>query len=216
VNWYLLKLQQKFKKARAMKYLKSIEQNRTERTDQLAFSGDSINVSKAQPNDLQEIYQIACSVGQNKKVATKGFLMDDYSSDPKFYQAKLLSDIFELKYFYVARSKTQDKIMGFLMLNTREEWLSNNTGWIEEVYWNPRFDMSKTDNFVFVDKTAIYAPYTGRGIGSVLFSNMIADSKKRGVNGIFAETIVGPEPNLASLAFKVKQKYIVAGMRYEV
>ncbi|MCD5410159.1 MAG: GNAT family N-acetyltransferase [Clostridiales bacterium] len=199
-----------------MKYLEKVEQSSMEKTDQLAFSRDSIKVSKAQPNDLQEIYQIACSVGQNKKVPTKGFLMDDYSSDPKFYQAKLLRNIFELKCFYVARSKTQDKILGFLMLNTREEWLSNNPGWIEEVYWNPRFDMSKTDNFVFVDKTAIYAPYIGRGIGSVLFLNMIEESKKRGVNGVFAETIVGPEPNLASLAFKAKQKYVVAGMRYEL
>ncbi|MGV8146672.1 MAG: GNAT family N-acetyltransferase [Alkaliphilus sp.] len=195
-----------------MEYLNTIEQSIMEKQ---IFSKESINVSGAQPGDVQEIYHIACSVGQNKKVASKGFLMDDYASDPKFYQSKILQNIFELRYFYVARSKTYNKIVGFLMANTREEWLGNNVGWIEEVYWSPKFDTDKTDNFVFVDKTAVYAPFTGRGIGSILFSTMIDDAKKAAINNVFAETIIGPEPNFASLAFRIKQNYKIAGMRYE-
>ncbi|MCD5414104.1 MAG: GNAT family N-acetyltransferase [Clostridiales bacterium] len=181
----------------------------------LILSQDNIAVSKAQPVDVREIYHVACSVGQSKKVATKGFLMDDYKSDPKFYQAKLLQDILELKYFYVARFKPNNKIIGFFIINTKEEWLKNNEGWMEEVYWSPKFDVSKTDDFIFVDKTAVYAPFTARGIGSVLFSVVIADAKKEGVSYLLSETIIGPEPNFASLSFGIKQNYKVVGMRYE-
>ena len=101
------------------------------------------------------------------------------------------------------------------MANTKEEWLKNNEGWIDEVYWSPRFDLGNTDNFVFVDKTAVYAPFTGRGIGSILFSTLLDDAKKEGVSDVLAETIIGPEPNFASLSFGIKQNYKVVGMRYE-
>lgn len=181
--------------------------------NELVSRKDGIKVRKASPKDLHSIYSIACSVGNNKKEATQGFLIDDYSSNPKHYQAQLLEKIFELDHFYVAEN--YNKVVGFLIAYTKEQWLKYNEGWTEEVYWKPDFDINKTDDFILVDKTAILSHLTGKGIGSELYKKLIPDIKAKGIHDIFAETIISPTPNFASLSFRIKQNYTLAGMRYE-
>lgn len=173
-----------------------------------------LKARKAVPKDVQEIYRIACSVGKHNKDSNQGFLVDDYSSNPKYYQKMLLEKILELDHFYVAES-FNNRIVGFLMAYTKEQWLKYNPQWLEDVYWHPGFDKSKTENFIVVDKTAIYAPFTGHGIGSHLYKKLIADILPKGIHNIFAETIISPVPNFASLSFRKKQKYTLAGIRYE-
>jgi len=41
------------------------------------------------------------------------------------------------------------------------------------------------------------------------------DAKARGITNMFSETIIAPKPNLAAIAFAIKQKYLLAGVRYE-
>lgn len=173
-----------------------------------------LKVRKAMPKDVQDIYYIACSVGTNKKDSNQGFLVDDYSSDSKYYQKMLLEKILELDHFYVAES-FNNKVVGFLMAYTKEQWLKYNPDWLQEVHWHPSFDKTKTENFIVIDKTAIYAPLTGHGIGSQLYKRLIADILPKGIHNIFAETIISPIPNFASLSFRKKQAYTLAGVRYE-
>ena len=174
---------------------------------------DLVKSRKATPKDLSDIYKVACSVGSNSKESSAGFLMDDYKSRPKYYQKFFLERIFELDYFYVAESNIG--IVGFLMAYTKEQWLKYNPTWIEDIMWRPDFSMEKTSDFVIVDKTAIMANLTGKGIGSTLYKALLKDLKKKNIKHIFAETLVDPVPNFASLAFRQKQKYTLAGTRYE-
>jgi len=171
-----------------------------------------ITVRKAKESDAELVYNIASSVGSRKKDSYEGFLMDNYVSNPTKYKKFFKDRIKELTYFYVAESKEP---LGFLMAYTKEEWLKYNPTWIEDIYWSPEFDMKKTNNFIVIDKTAILAGNTGRGVGSTLYKYLIADLKKAGINNIFAETLISPTPNFASLAFRKKQRYTLAGMRYE-
>ncbi|RKD27204.1 Acetyltransferase (GNAT) family protein [Caminicella sporogenes DSM 14501] len=172
-----------------------------------------IKVRKASISDVEAIYEIACSVGSKTKNSYEGFLMDNYVSRPKKYKTFFKDRINELEHFYIAESNNNP--LGFLMAYTKEKWLKYNPTWIEDIYWSPIFDMNKTDNFVVIDKTAILHGYTGKGIGSILYKSLIKDLKKTGIKNIFAETIINPTPNFASLAFRKKQKYILAGVRYE-
>ncbi|MDD4834746.1 MAG: GNAT family N-acetyltransferase [Lutispora sp.] len=171
-----------------------------------------LRVRKANKNDLNEIYGIACSVGSSEKISEQGFLVDDYRSNPKLYKKKLLKGIHKLNHFYVAE---YDKIYGFMMAYTKEEWLLDNPNWISDVYWRPDFDKNKLENFAVVDKTAVKADLTGQGIGSLIYTRLLSDLKSQGIDNIFAETIISPQPNFASLQFRKKQKYNLAGMRYE-
>ncbi|SET75570.1 Acetyltransferase (GNAT) family protein [Natronincola peptidivorans] len=172
-----------------------------------------LKVRKAQPKDVQGIYNVAYTVGKSKKDSTQGFLMDDYSSDPKYFQKKILENILKLEHFYIAET-INNKVVGFLMAYTKDLWLEHDPNWIKEVNWHPSFDMKRLDNFVVIDKTAIYAPLTGRGIGSRLYKSLISDILSKGIHNIFAETIINPVPNFASLSFREKQNYILAGTRY--
>ncbi len=176
------------------------------------FSG-KVDVRKAIPKDCLEVYQIAATVGKNKKVAEHGFLVDDYTSNPKHFQSKLLQNIFELDYFYVA--EIGGRMVGFLIAYTRDQWLKYNPSWLEDIHWHPQFDTEKTDDFIVVDKTAIHSSLTGKGIGSKLYVSLIHDIKINGIHNIFAETIINPVPNFASLSFRKKQDYSLAGVRYE-
>lgn len=173
----------------------------------------SIKVRRALPRDLQDIYKIACSVGNSKKESTQGFLVDDYSSNPKHYQAKFLQNIFELDHFYVAES--YNKVVGFLIAYTKDQWLKDNEDWFNDIYWKPDFDMNNANDFILIDKTAILSHLTGQGIGSELYKLLITDIKPKGITDIFAETIISPTPNFASLSFRKKQIYTLAGVRYE-
>jgi predicted GNAT family acetyltransferase len=171
-----------------------------------------LRVRKAKASDVHQVYNIASSVGSSTKIPEQGFLIDDYGSNPKFYKKKLLDAITDLNHFYVAE---YERIYGFMMAYTKEEWLKVNPNWIEDVYWSPDFDKSKLNNFIVVDKTAVQAGLTGQGIGSIIYKHLLNDLRAEGVENIFAETIISPLPNFASLQFRKKQKYVLAGMRYE-
>lgn len=171
-----------------------------------------ITVRKAEPGDVKDIYKIAASVGQRNKVSEQGFLIDDYKSNPLGYMKMFLSRIRELDYFYVA---CLHKPVAFLMAYTKDQWLRYNPKWIENIYWKPDFDIRKTDSFILIDKTAVYSGMTGMGIGSRLYKRLIKDMTLNGISNIFAETVIDPVPNFASLQFRRKQKYRLAGMRYE-
>lgn len=174
---------------------------------------DSIRVRKATPEDVKEIHRIAATVGHKNKDSNLGFLIDDYSSDPSKYKKMFLTRIFELEYFYVAYASP--KPVAFLMAYTKAEWLKYNPGWLDEIYWHPGFNKKYTKKFVLVDKTAVCSGLTGMGIGSKLYERLIADIAAKGIKNIFAETIISPVPNFASLQFRKKQRYQLAGVRYE-
>ncbi len=176
------------------------------------FLKKHIRVRKATLEDVDQVYEVACSVGRSEKVAEQGFLVDDYLSNPRYYKTKLKRRIKRLSHFYVAEF---DKIYGFLMAYSKDEWLAENPEWIEDIYWRPDFNKSKLDDFVLVDKTAIMSQLTGMGIGSTLYERLKSDLRKEGIKDIFAETIISPEPNFASLQFRKKQQYTLSGTRYE-
>jgi len=172
-----------------------------------------ISIRKAKSKDVDSIFRVACSVGTKTKESYSGFLRDDYLSKPKYYQKFFLEKVLELTYFYVAESPSG--ILGFLMAYSKDQWLKYNPEWIEDTIWNPDFNIEKTDNFIVIDKTAIMADLTARGIGSSLYRGLITDLKERGIDNIFAETLISPTPNFASLAFRQKQNYSLSGIRYE-
>ncbi|KAB3525677.1 GNAT family N-acetyltransferase [Alkaliphilus serpentinus] len=174
---------------------------------------EKVKVRRATPKDLHDIYQIACSVGKSRKDSKQGFLVDDYSSNPKFYQKYILEKIFELNHFYVA--EYYGKLLGFLMAYTKDQWLKYNENWLEDIYWHPEFNLTKINSFVLVDKTAILSHLTGQGIGSKLYQYLTNNLYEDGIMNILAETVISPQPNLASLAFRDKQKYKLVGIRYE-
>jgi predicted GNAT superfamily acetyltransferase len=174
---------------------------------------DQIFVRKATMGDLEQIYKVACSVGKNRKDSYHGFLIDDYASDPEYYKALFRQAISLLDHFYVAEKGKE--VLGFLMAYTKRQWLAKNPNWLDEIVWHPLFDRKKTENFILVDKTAIRADLTSQGIGSRLYMRLVRDARSRGVLDIFGETVVDPIPNFASLAFRRKQHYTLAGVHYE-
>lgn len=173
---------------------------------------EKLIVRKAVVDDIDGIMDVACSVGNGKKNHEDGFLMDDYILHYNHFKRKFTQLIMRLKHFYVIESR---KILGFLIAYEKEEWLEENQGWIESIVWHPQFDMGHTDKFVLIDKTAISLGLTGRGLGSRLYTTLIHNLKGSGISDIFAETIISPKPNFASLNFRIKQQYSLAGVRYE-
>lgn len=177
-----------------------------------------IKVRPVNEQDIPEIYQIATSVGKGAKDSNQGFLVDDYGSDKDYYMNKFLTLSQRLEHFYVAEnvaSPGKSRVVGFLIAYTRDQWLMDNPDWVDEVKWHPNFDMDRLNSFVVVDKTAIRAHLTGHGIGSELYKRLIADIRPKGITTMMAETIISPIPNFASLAFRKKQNYFLAGVRYE-
>jgi len=173
----------------------------------------TIKVRKARAEDIDGIFKIAASVGKGKKESTDGFLMDNYNADPKQYKKEFKEKAEKLKFFYVAEMRNE--LVGFLMGYTRKEWLADNPNWIEDINWSPGFNLNKTECFIMTDKIAITAKYKGCGIGSKIYNQYMKDLKIAGIKHIFSETIIDPVPNLASLAFRKKQAFKMAGMRYE-
>jgi len=174
---------------------------------------EPITVHKAKVDDVEQIYRVACSVGTALKDPYKGFLIDDYLSDPDYYKEMFAKAAQELNHFYVA--KKNDVVVGFLMAYPKERLLEVDPLWLEEIVWDPDFDHeSRTKNFALVGKTAIHANLTGKGIGSSLYTRLIRDLKAKGIEDLFGETVISPTPNFASLAFRIKQKYSLAGIRY--
>ena len=173
---------------------------------------EDIIVRRAEKRDISGIMNVACSQGRINKDYRAGFLMDDYVSDYDYFNERFLALIDKLHYFYVIENGT---VLGFLIAYDKEEWLIRNQNWFDDIVWNPEFDRKLTDSFILVDKTAILSGITGKGLGSRLYDALIKDMKSDGINNMFAETIISPFPNFASLEFRVKQKYKLAGIRYE-
>lgn len=172
-----------------------------------------VSVRKATPRDLEAVLDIASSVGTDRKDSDQGFLVDDYLNDRGAVRKKMRNAINGLPYFYIAEIGHEP--VGFLMAYRKDEWLSENPEWIEAVQWHPGFQKNLLKNFAVIDKTAIRADLTGCGIGSELYVRLIQDLKDNGIRTMLAETVIDPVPNFASLNFRKKQKYQLAGMRYE-
>jgi ribosomal protein S18 acetylase RimI-like enzyme len=171
-----------------------------------------IRVKKADKSDIQGIFRVAASVGNSEKDSYSGFLMDDYQSDPDCFMKLFERMVDKLDYFYVAKER---ETLGFLMAYTKDQWLEEHPDWIDTIHWSPEFDLRKIGSFAFIDKIAIMKGCGGKGIGSALYIPFIANLKADGIEGIFSETIIYPTPNFASLAFRKKQKHMLAGIRYE-
>lgn len=174
---------------------------------------DSIVVRTATEEDLASIYEIACSVGYEEKDANQGFLMDDYTEKPRYYQTFFKKKISSLEHFYVAEEN--GSVIGFIMAYKKENWLKENPNWISDIAWSPEFDIDKIDDFIVVDKIAVMADNTSQGIGSIMHNYLLECLNNKGIRDIFQEVIVSPTPNFASLAFKHKQDFSLAGVRYE-
>lgn len=168
---------------------------------------------KATYHDLDGIMSVLKSVGSGNKDPNRGFLMNDYTQNETFFREKYAHYLRNLSYNYVYEEC--ERVTGFLMAFTKQEWLNENPSWIREIYWHPKFDQNRLNNFVLVNQTAMYHDQTGKGVGSLLYQALINDLKINSVFHIFAETIIAPVPNMASLNFRHKQKYELVGVRYE-
>lgn len=173
---------------------------------------EELIVRRAEKGDIEGIMEVAVSVGNASKVHSEGFLMDDYEKDYDFFKNKFLKLMEEIENFYVIEG---DRILGFLIAYYRDEWLKYTPGWIDDIIWSPDFDRKRVENFILVDKTAIHKGLTGKGLGSELYKALIKNIKEKGIRDMFAETLISPVPNFASLNFRIKQKYKLAGIRYE-
>lgn len=174
---------------------------------------DNVNIRRAHEGDEEGVYKIACTVTEGERDSYQGFLIDDYHKYPDYYIDLFKDRIRNLRYFYVA--ELGGRIIGFSLAYKKEMWIRYNPTWIEDIHWHPSFDRSLLDDFILIDKTAIDAEYTGEGIGSKIYRRIIEDMRENDIHYIFSETVVNPLPNFASLAFRQKQNYVMAGFRYE-
>lgn len=170
-------------------------------------------IRKATGSDIEGIYDVLKSVGNTDKIASRGFLISNYTKDEKQYREKYARDLQSLRYMYVYCEET--RIKGLLFAYTGEEWLQENPKWEAEIFWHPSFDKKRLRKFILVNQTAMYPELTGKGIGSGLYDALLVDITREGIYDIFAETVIAPVPNFASLNFRLKQKYNIAGLRYE-
>ncbi|MGB9867798.1 MAG: GNAT family N-acetyltransferase [Bacillota bacterium] len=177
------------------------------------FKLSHLKVRKALPEDLEGVVRVAASVGNNQKDPETGFLMGNYAVNKQAFLQHLKHRFKWIDYFYVAEA--MGEVIGFLQAFSRERWLEENPFWLSEVYWKPGFGHLSKCDFVLIEKTAVLAPMTGMGIGSKLYEALFADMRARGVCDVMAETVVSPVPNLASLRFRIKQNYMLVGIRYE-
>ncbi|SNS56993.1 hypothetical protein SAMN05446037_101344 [Anaerovirgula multivorans] len=174
---------------------------------------EDLEVSRATIEDIEGILAVASSVGTNSKDHRKGFLMDNYLKDKEKYVEKFKKDIKNSKLFYVI--KRGEKVLGFLLAYTREQWLDMEPNWIFSTMWKGDFDKKSLKNFVILEKIAVRSNLTGLGIGSKLYKRFKEDSRAMGIRDMFSETIISPKPNFASMEFALKQQYNLAGIRYE-
>lgn len=170
-------------------------------------------IRKANIRDLSSILEILKSVGHSEKNPLQGFLMHDYTKDEEKHRKKYVQDLATLRFAYVYENAS--KVAAFLIAYTIKEWLRETPQWPEDIYWKPGFNKDLINNSIIINQTAMYPSLTGQGIGSRLYSALILDLKNAGIANIFAETIIAPFPNLASLNFRIKQKYEQVGVRYE-
>ncbi|MDX9872073.1 MAG: GNAT family N-acetyltransferase [Clostridia bacterium] len=170
-------------------------------------------IRKASRQDLDGIVSILKSIGHAVKDPAQGFLMADYTKDEALYRQKYAQDLSLSPYAYVYDNN--DKIEAFLLAYPLEYWLKKEPDWLEAVYWHPQFDKDLLKTSVLIYQTAMYPQLTGKGIGSQIYQQLLPDLQQNGITTMLAETVIAPIPNLASLNFRIKQKYDLAGMRYE-
>lgn len=174
---------------------------------------EELEVSRATMKDIEGILAVASSVGTNSKNPKQGFLMDNYLKDKEKYIDKFKKDVKDSKLFYVI--KRGEKVLGFLLAYTKEQWLDMESNWIFNIMWKKDFDKKSLKKFVILEKIAVRSSLTGHGIGSKLFKKFKEDAKSMGIKDMFSETIISPKPNFASMEFALKQQYNLAGIRYE-
>jgi L-amino acid N-acyltransferase YncA len=172
-----------------------------------------ILIRKAKSKDLESIFQIANEVGSTRKNMNTGFLIDDYSEEPEKHKKRFKECIAAENYFYVAVEKR--KPIAFLMANSMEEWNAICPNWRQIVRWRPDFYWTSIKTFVYSEKMAVDINYAGKGIASLLYDSMMSDMLANNIHDIFSETIISPIPNMASLGFRRKQGFNLAGVRYE-
>ena len=170
-------------------------------------------IRKATIKDLDSIMAILKTLGTKEKNPDQGFMMNDYTANEDFYRQKYERDLMTLAYAYVYEDETAVK--GFLLAYGKEEWLKEVPSWEKDVFWHPGFNHQNLENFVLINQTGMFPGLTGKGIGSSLYKALFHDLSQAGIFNIFAETIIAPTPNFASLHFRLKQKYSLAGVRYE-
>jgi len=170
-------------------------------------------IQNARPSDLNGIMAILQKVGTATKDPNQGFLMNDYTTNIEAHRQKYSQALAQLKYSYVYRE--EQEIKGFLMAYSKQEWLTKEPEWAAETIWAPHFDRGLLDNYVVINQTAILPGLTGKGVGSQFYSVLFPKLIRDGYTHVFAETIIAPYPNFASLNFRVKHNYQLAGVRFE-
>lgn len=170
-------------------------------------------IRKATPADLEDILSILVSVGNNSKNPHQGFLMDDYTQNQEQHRKSYRKELETTKHTYVCEENK--KVIAFMKVYTRSEWLQKVPGWEDVVYWKPGFNKDYLANYVLISQTAMFPGLTGKGIGSALFNFLLQELQREDIGHIFAETLIAPVPNLASLNYRLKLRYEYAGMRYE-
>lgn len=170
-------------------------------------------VRKATSADLESIMSILISVGNKTKEPNQGFLMDDYTNNQDFHRKMFAEELKTTAYTYVCEEN--NRVVAFTKAYTREEWLQKVPNWESEVFWKPGFNRDYLVNYVLINQTAMFPELTSKGLGSLLFNFLIQELIANNIKNIFAETVIAPIPNLASLNYRLKQRYEFAGMRYE-
>ncbi|MCC5912653.1 MAG: GNAT family N-acetyltransferase [Clostridiaceae bacterium] len=174
---------------------------------------DDLQVCKATEKDMEGLLAVAASVGTGDKNHRQGFLMDNYHKDKEKYIKKFQEDMANSKMFYVI--KKGEKVLGFLLAYTKEQWIKMEPNWVFDTSWKWDFDKKALKKFVILEKIAVKSSMTGNGIGSELFKKFREDARSMGIHDMFSETLISPKPNFASMEFAMKQQYQLAGIRYE-
>lgn len=171
-------------------------------------------IRRATIKDLDAIMLILKSIGNAAKDPAQGFLMADYTKDEETHRQKYAHLLDTLTYTYVYEN--DGNVESFLIAYTMDQWQKEAPNWLEDTYWHPNFDHTRLKSAILIYQTAMYPHLTGKGIGSKIYVTLFKDLEKDGITNMFAETIVAPTPNFASLNFRIKQNYELAGMRYEL
>jgi len=171
-------------------------------------------IRRATIEDLDAIMSILKSIGHASKDPAQGFLMADYTKNEETHRQKYAHLLDTLTYTYVYVNN--EEVESFLIAYTMDQWIKEVPNWLEDTNWHPNFDKSSLDSAILIYQTAMYPHLTGKGIGSKIYLTLFKDLEKDGITNMFAETVVAPIPNFASLNFRIKQSYELVGMRYEL
>lgn len=174
---------------------------------------EDFEICRAKKYDVENIIKIAASVGKNINNSKQGYLMNDYSQNTEKHIKKFEKDVENSKFFYII--KRRNNVLGFLLAYQKNQWLDIEPQWIFNTNWKGDFNKNSLKNFIILEKIAVKSNLTGQGIGSELFKQFRQDALSMGIKNMFSETILSPKPNFASMEFAMKQRYKLAGIRYE-